>query len=269
MKRHEGRSEQLANPCGKAIAVAVLCLGFLLAYAPAQGGGTLRFCLRNEPKTFDPLKVEDDSSAAIRYLTGGVLVRVNRQTQELEPELALSWKVSKDGRQISFRLRGGVSFSDSTPFSAEDVAYTVQQLMDPALHSATGDAFRSGTGSVETKVISPTQISVRFPAPVAGLDRLFDQVAILSERSSKKEMAVLGPFMVADYKPGASVLLKRNPNYWKTDEQGRKLPYLDSIRLDIQANRDVEMLRFKRNEIDLINALDSEYFDKLASTSQT
>jgi peptide/nickel transport system substrate-binding protein len=139
--------------------------------------------------------------------------------------------------------------------------------MDPALHSPTGDAFRSGTGSVETNVISRTQISIKFPAQVAGLDRLFDQVAILSEHSSKKEMAVLGPFMVADYKPGSSVFLKRNPNYWKTDDQGHKLPYLDSIRLDIQPNRDVEMLRFKRGELDLINSLDSEYFDKLAATS--
>jgi peptide/nickel transport system substrate-binding protein len=196
-----------------------------------------------------------------------VLVRVNRQTQELEPELAQSWKVSKDGRQISFHLRSGISFSDGTAFTAEDVAYTVQQLMDPALHSPTGDAFRSGPGNVETKVISSTQISIKFPAQVSGLDRLFDQVAILSQHSSKKEMAVLGPFMVADYKPGATVLLKRNPNYWKTDEQGRKLPYLDSIRLDIQPNRDVEMLRFKRGELDLINSLDSEYFDKLAATS--
>jgi peptide/nickel transport system substrate-binding protein len=267
MKRHEDTLRKMVNPCGKAIAVAVLCLGSLLGRAVAQGGGELRFCLRTEPKTFDPLKVEDDASGAIRYLTGGVLLRVNRQTQELEPELAMSWKVSKDGRQISFRLRSGISFSDGTPFSAEDVAYTVQQLMDPALHSPTGDAFRSGTGSVETNVISRTQISIHFPAQVAGLDRLFDQVAILSEHSSKKEMAVLGPFMVADYKPGSSVLLKRNPNYWKTDEQGRKLPYLDSIRLDIQPNRDVEILRFKRGELDLINSLDSEYFDKLAATS--
>jgi peptide/nickel transport system substrate-binding protein len=164
-------------------------------------------------------------------------------------------------------LRTGVSFSDGTPFSAEDVAYTMQQLMDPALHSATGDAFRSATGNVETKVTSPSQVSITFPAPVAGLDRLFDQVAILSERSSKREMAVLGPFMLADYKPGATVLLKRNPNYWKTDEQGHKLPYLDSIRMDIQPNRDVEMLRFKRGELDLINSLDSEYFDKLAATA--
>jgi len=143
----------------------------------------------------------------------------------------------------------------------------VQQLMDPALHSPTGDAFRSGPGTVATKVISSTQIAITFPAPVAGLDRLFDQVPVMSAHAPKREMAVLGPFMVADYKPGATVLLKRNPNYWKTDAQGRKLPYLDSIRLDIQPNRDVEMLRFRRGELDLINSLDSEYFDKLASTS--
>jgi peptide/nickel transport system substrate-binding protein len=143
----------------------------------------------------------------------------------------------------------------------------VEQLMDPALHSPTGDSFRTGPGNVATKILSPSQISITFPAPVAGLDRLFDQVAILSAHSPKKEMAVLGPFVVADYKAGSTVLLKRNPNYWKTDGQGRKLPYLDSIRLDIQPNRDVEMLRFKRGEVDLINSLDSEYFDKLAATS--
>jgi peptide/nickel transport system substrate-binding protein len=249
----------------KAILTSTLCFGVLAGSVFAQS--ELRFCLRSEPKTFDPLKVEDDASVAIRYLTGGVLLRMNRQTQALEPELAQSWKVSKDGKQITFKLRSGISFSDGTPFSAEDVAYTVQQMMDPALHSPTGDAFRSGAGNVETKIISPTQISITFPALVAGLDRQFDQVAILSAHSAKKEMAVLGPFMVADYKAGSSVLLKKNPNYWKSDAQGRKLPYLDSIRLDIQPNRDVEMLRFKRAEIDLVNSLDSEYFDKLATTS--
>ncbi len=249
----------------KPIAVSIVCLSLLAGSAWAQG--ELRFCLRSEPKTFDPLKVEDDASVTIRYLTGGVLLRMNRRTQVLEPELAESWKVSKDGRQISFKLRSGISFSDGTPFSAEDVAYTVKQLMDPALHSPTGDAFRSGPGNVETKIISPTQISITFPAAVAGLDRQFDQVAILSAHSPKKEMAVLGPFMVADYKPGATVMLKRNPNYWKADAQGRKLPYLDSIELDIQPNRDVEMLRFRRGEIDLVNSLDSEYFDKLGATS--
>src|SRR5579871_4833027 len=265
LRSHPKRFPSMQTKWKRKIAISMLCLMALAGSALAQG--TLRFCLRWEPKTFNPLKVEEDASMAIRYLTGGVLVRLNRQTQVLEPGLAESWTVSKDTKQITFKLRSGISFSDGTPFSAEDVAYTVQQLMDPALHSPTGDSFRSGPGNVEMKIISPTEISITFPAPVAGLDRQFDQVAILSAHSPKKEMAVLGPFVVADYKAGASLLLKRNPNYWKTDEQGRKLPYLDAINLDIQPNRDVEMLRFKRNEIDLINSLDSEYFDKLAQTS--
>ncbi|HET7890110.1 MAG TPA: ABC transporter substrate-binding protein [Candidatus Sulfotelmatobacter sp.] len=265
MMRLRGRFAVMKTMGRRVIAVLIVSLWLLAASAMAQG--ELRFCLHSEPKTFDPLKVEDDASVAIRYLTGGVLVRMNRQTLALEPELAQSWKVSKDSRGITFKLRSGVSFSDGTPFSAEDVAFTIRQLMDPALHSPTGDAFRSGPGEVETKIISPTQISITFPAPVAELDRQFDQVAMLSAHSAKKEMAVLGPFMVSDYKPGATVLLKRNPNYWKTDAQGHKLPYLDSIQLDIQRNRDLEMLRFKRGEIDLINSLDSDYFDKLVTTS--
>ena len=245
----------------------LVCCALLSAVAFSQSGGELRFCLHSEPKTFDPLLVDDDSSLSIRYLTGGVLVRVNRHTQDIEPELAESWKVSKDGKQIIFKLRHGIAFSDGTPFSAEDVAFTMQRLMDPALHSTTGDAFRSGNGAVSTKVIAPDQVSITFPASLAGIDRLFDQVAIMSAHSPKKEAAVLGPFVVAEYKAGSSLLLRRNPNYWKKDSQGRRLPYLDSIRLDIQSNHDVEMLRFKRGELDLINAIDTDYFDRLAASS--
>src|ERR1700760_4647493 len=144
----------------KTIAMLAFC-ATIVATASAQG--QLRFCLRSEPKTFDPLKVEDDASAAIRYLTGGVLVRMNRQTQALEPALAVSWKVSKDSKQITFKLRNGISFSDGTPFSADDVAYTVQQLMDPALHSATGDSFRSADGKVITNLLGKNHIVITFP----------------------------------------------------------------------------------------------------------
>ena len=247
--------------------VAVVSLALASGSAFAQNGGELRFCLHSEPKTFDPVLVDDDASLSIRYLTGGVLVRSNRRTQELEPELAESLKVSNDGKQITFKLRHGITFSDGSPFSSEDVAFTMQRLMDPALHSSTGDAFRSGNGAVSSKIIAPDQVSITFPAPLAGLERLFDQVAIMSAHSPKKEAAVLGPFMVAEHKAGSSLLLRRNPNYWKKDSQGRRLPYLDSIRLDIQSNRDVEMLRFKRGELDLINVIDSDFFDRLAASS--
>src|SRR5581483_2649787 len=205
--------------------------------ASAQAGGELRFCLHSEPKTFNPLLAQDEASESIRYLTGGVLVRLNRQTQQLEPELATAWKISDQGKTISFHLRENLRFSDGTPFSADDVAYTVKQLMDPALHSPVGDEFRSGTGNVQTRVVKKNQIVVTFPAPVSGMDKLFDQVAIMSAQSPKKEMAVLGPYYVAENKAGAYLLLRRNPNYWKHDASGRQLPYVETVRVDIQQNR--------------------------------
>jgi peptide/nickel transport system substrate-binding protein len=213
--------------------------------------------------------MSDDSSETIRYLTGGVLLRVNRLTQQLEPELATSWKVTNAGKTISFKLRENLRFSDGTTFSADDVAYTIQQLMDPALHSPTGDAFRSGEGKVQTQVLAHNRIVITFPAPIAGLDKLFDQVAIMSAKSPQKEMAVLGPYFVAENKAGAYLILKRNPSYWKHDAAGRPLPYIDSVRLDIQHNRDIEMLRLVRGEIDFINSLDAEYFDKVMSENPT
>jgi peptide/nickel transport system substrate-binding protein len=240
----------------------VLLLGGVWA---ANAANELRFCLRTEPKTFNPLLVEDESSSSIRYLTGGVLIRLNRYTQELEGELATKWKVSENGRRIDFELRRGVRFSDGTPFSCDDVAYTMRQLMDPALHSSTGDAFRSAPGEVEIKCTSPSSATVRFPGPVAALAKQFDEVAVLSAASPRKESAVLGPFELGEYKPGAYVLLKRNPNYWKRDANGHALPYLDSIRLEIQQNRELELLRFRRGELDLVNKLDPDMFDRLSS----
>ena len=74
---------------------------------------------------------------------------------------------------------------------------------------------------------------------------------------------MLGPFYVADYKAGSYVLLQKNPNYWKHDAQGHALPYIDSVRLDIQRNRDIELLRFRRGELQLINRLEAEQFERL------
>jgi len=245
---------------------AVFALGWALAsaFAAAQSNQQLRFCLHSDPKTFNPLLAEEDSSETIRYLTGGVLMRLNRLTQDLEPELATAWRVSDGGKTITFKLRSGLSFSDGTPFTADDVAYTIQQMMDPNLHSPTGDAFRSGDGKVQTRVFDAERLSVTFPAPIAGLDKLFDQVAIMSAKSPKKEMAVLGPYAVVDYKAGNYVLLEKNPNYWRHDSTGKQLPYIQTVRLDIQSNRDNEMLKLVHGEIDFINSLDAEYFDKLS-----
>ncbi len=237
----------------------------LCGVAAVSSGSELRFCLRTDPKTFNPLLVEDESSETVRYLTGGVLIRLNRYTQELEGELATKWKVSENGRRIDFDLRPGVRFSDGTPFTCEDVVYTMRQTMDPELHTPVGDAFRSAPGAVESRCAGTSAVTVRFPAPVAALAAQFDQVAIVSAHSAAKESPVLGPFELGEYKPGAYVLLRRNPNYWKHDANGRALPYLDSIRLEIQQNRELELLRFRRGELDIVNKLDPDMYDRLST----
>ena len=242
-------------------ALAILLLS--AAHAAVPYGGELRYCLYSEPKTFNPLLVADTSSEQIRYLTAGVLVRVNRLTQELTPELALSWRVAPTGRTITFQLRRQAAFSDGTPFSSADVAYTMQTLLDPKLHAPTAEPFNAAAGSIKIDRPSDHEITLTFPAPIAGLARLFDQVGILSKTSARKEMATAGPFYVAEYKPGSEVRLARNPYYWKRDAQGRRLPYLDSLRLYIQQNRDMEAMRFQRGELDLMSTVSPETFDQL------
>ena len=85
----------------------------------------------------------------------------------------------------------------------------------------------------------------------------------MSRQSPLKEAAVLGAFRLAEHKPGSYLLLTRNPTYWKT-EGGRRLPYLDAVRLEIQQNREIELIKFQRGELHLLSGVDPEQFDRLA-----
>ncbi len=239
------------------IAALVWCL-------PLLGAGELRFALHHEPKTLNPMAASDDAAETLRYLTCGVLIRVNRLTQELQPELAQSWKLSADNRAITFQLREGVSFSDGTPFTAADVAASVEQMLNPALRSPVADTFMLGGVPPKVAVDAHHKVTFTFGAPVAGMARLFDELAILSSQSPLKEKATLGPFVLDSYKPGVEVLLKRNPNYWKRDATGARLPYLDAVRIPIQANREIELNRFRAGELDLMNSIDPESYERLA-----
>jgi peptide/nickel transport system substrate-binding protein len=223
----------------------------------------LRFCVHAEPKNLNPLTPVDDASDTVRYLTSGVLIRVNRVTQQAEPGLATEWSVSRDSRAISFHIRPGVKFSDGTPFVPADVEYTFQQLLDPKLQSPLADSFRLGSG----KPLFETRgevVKITFSAPVADFVTLFDSLPILSGQSKLGQKAVLGPFVIKEYKPGVEVLLVRNPFFWKHDAQGRPLPYLDSVRLPIQQNRETELTRFRRGDFHLIDGIDPAIFDHLA-----
>jgi peptide/nickel transport system substrate-binding protein len=223
----------------------------------------LRLCLRSDPRTLDPLLVDEEVGETIRFLTGGVLIRFNRTTQRMEPELAEKWKLSKDGKRLTFTLRQGVRFSDGSAFSANDAAATLRRLFDPSVRSPMGDSFRAGEAAAQVLVEGPHQVAVVFPAAIAGVERLFDQVAISPAQSKSKDRAVLGPFAVGEYSPGDHIILKRNSYYWRRDQKGKRLPYLSSIRFDIQSNRDIELLRFRRGELHMIAGLDATSFEQL------
>ncbi len=231
-----------------------------LATALLAAGSELRFVLHDDPKTMDPLLMADENAEAIRYLTEGVLIRVNRLTQQPQPELATSWKISKDGTKVTLQLRRDVKFPDGAPFTSEDVVETFRHLLDPALHSPVADTFKTDKGTVKVSAAGPFVVLAEFPAPTAGIDRIFDQVAIVSAKAAQRPAPGLGPFLVAERKAGVMILLKRNPNYWKSG-----LPSLDSIRLDIEQNRDLELLRFRRGEIQLIEKLTPDLYERLSA----
>ncbi len=238
---------------------------FFLFMAASAFGAELRLALHDEPKTLDPWLTADESAETLQYLTEGVLIRVNRLTQQPEPQLAVSWTVSKDATKITFQLREGVHFPDGSPFTAEDVTRSFERLLDPALHSPIADTFKTDKGVVKVRSDGPHTVIAEFPAPTASIERLFDQVAIVSAKATQRPAPGLGPFVIAERRPGVSIVLKRNAAYWKHDSSGNPLPRIDAIRLDIEQNRDLELMRFRRGEIQMIDKLTPEAFDQLAS----
>ncbi|MGC4054846.1 MAG: ABC transporter substrate-binding protein [Paludibaculum sp.] len=242
------------------IRLLTLTLLFVFSLPAAE----LRFALHAEPKQLDPLLVADDSAEAIRYLTEGVLIRVNRLTQKPEAELATSWQVTNGGKRVVFTLRRGVKFPDGSSFTAKDVAATFQKLLDPALHSPLADTFKTEKGEVRVSAQDDYTVIADFPASAGAFERLFDQVPILSAAARQRPAPGLGPFLIAEHSPGSHLILRRNAAYWKKQANGKPLPLLDSLRIEFQQNRDLELLRFRRGELQLIDSLTPDLYERLA-----
>ena len=238
---------------------------YLAMAAMLARGAELRLALHDDAKTLDPFLAADESAETLLYLTEGVLIRVNRLTQQPEPELAQSWKIENNGARIVFHLRPNIQFPDGSAFTAADVVATFHRLLDPALHSPIADTFKTGHGIVQVKAEGASTVVADFPAPASAIERMFDQVAIVSAKVTERPAPGLGPFIIAGRRPGVSILLKRNLCYWKRDAQGGALPRVDAIRLDIEQNRDLEVLRFRRGELQFIDKLTPDLYDRLAA----
>jgi peptide/nickel transport system substrate-binding protein len=111
---------------------ALLALFILAMAAPLAADRVVRSGSLAEPATIDPAQSWDDTSS---FYVGNIfdtLVRLNPQTMNIEPLLAVSWETSQDGRTWTFNLRRGITFHDGTPFDADAVVFTFFRQMDPA-----------------------------------------------------------------------------------------------------------------------------------------
>ena len=253
-----------------------LCMALLLislvsgSLAQAQAGppGELAWALKYDPKTLDPAKVDDQASEMVRYLTGGVLLRVNRRTQQIEPNLAENWSLSRDGRLVTFHLRRGLRFSDGSALGAKDVAATLKRILDPVTAAPVAEEFLS-PHEVSVDAPDPLTVRVHLPRRIVAIGRVFDEIAIEPAGRPSGGRITAGSFVVAEYKRGQYIRLDRNSYYWRHDDAGAALPYLPSLRLDILSNREQEQRRFVRGRYQLIDSLPAENYSLLARTSAT
>lgn len=255
------RSVRLALLFGVSLLPMLWCAGGL--GQKSDGSGTIAWAIGYDPKTFDPAKVDDQASELVRYLTGGVLLRLNRGNLRVEPALAESWSVSPDGRLITFRLRPQLRFSDGASLTSADVAATLRRVLLPATGAPVAEEFVA-PAKVTVEAPDPLTVRVHLAERVTAVASLFDEIAIEPGGKSTEGRVTAGPFIVAGYKHGESVQLARNPFYWKHAPDGTSLPRLAGVRLDVLNNRETEELRFARGEYSVLEDVPADGFAALS-----
>src|ERR1700691_3314893 len=245
-------------------------------------GGHLTIGERAGPKTLNPVTATDAVSREVIGRIMGDLIEINRSTQQTEPALAKSWKISPDGRTFTLQLRKGIRFSDGVPFDADDVVFSFGVYMDEAVDSPQRDLLIIDGKPIAVSKVD--QYTVRFvlPRPYAAAERLFDGLAMLPKHLLEKPyhdghfaqawslnvspagIAGLGPFRLKQYVPGQRVVLERNPYYWKVDRENQRLPCFDALVFLFVGTEDAEIMRFEAGETDIVSRLSSDIYRLLA-----
>ncbi|MGJ8654341.1 MAG: ABC transporter substrate-binding protein [Opitutaceae bacterium] len=219
--------------------------------------------------TLNPLVNESyfGSSVINRILDG--MVTLHPDTGEVIPNLAKSWEISEDNLEYIFHLRRGVHWSDGHPFTAEDVVFTWKTFFAKELDPETGETvlddegrakYRYNSRSTFSQLINgkePTvemidDYTIKMTTPevyapfllFAGgeeilpkhvLEQSFEDGTLLDQWSLETainrpwEIIGLNMYILDAYRPGERIVFKRNPNYWKVNTAGDRLPYVERI----------------------------------------
>jgi oligopeptide transport system substrate-binding protein len=230
------------RPPGRRRAGAILVSLAVLAMAVLvhAGAGPMRAVNRDEvrilvdpPSTFDPAAQSDVATAAVTAQLYETLTTYDAALQ-LQPALAASWDVADDGRRVVFHLRSGLTFSDGTPLTAEDVVGSWLRLLDPTHPSplvallidvkgarafVTGQStdpasvgLKANGSDVEIELERP---GADFPAIVSA--PIFGVVPPAAWRDSQQAFGV-GAVVSGGYTVAATsteeITLERNEHYW-------------------------------------------------------
>jgi peptide/nickel transport system substrate-binding protein len=182
-----------------------------------------------------------------------------RADQDIEPfpQLAKSWEWSEDGKELTMHLIEGAKWSDGEPFTSEDVLFTWEDyIVDPNVNSWQKSTAWEFDGQ-PTKLEALDDYTIKFTFPVEKPVQLFYQMdeqefSIMPAHVLKpfhpkynsdmdyKEfenalppdalpVVTMGPLAAVEYKTDELLIARRNPYYWKVDEEGNQLPYMDEV----------------------------------------
>jgi len=198
------------------------------------------------------------------------LIRISHNLDQLLPDLATGWKVNEEGTVFTFNLRRGVKWHDGEPFTADDIIWNYNALVNPETGTIHGRQWLGGIvgyqdvadGTTDElsglKKIDDYTIEITFtgPAPVNlwNLGYLFifpehilgdTPVNEIVSHPYWTEMRIgTGPFRFVSYTPKQSIVYVRNDNYW-----GKKA-YLDRIIWHIYDNAETALIALEKGEID-------------------
>ncbi|MDW8058800.1 MAG: ABC transporter substrate-binding protein [Thermomicrobium sp.] len=197
---------------------------------PLAGPGTSRGIVEagfEEPRTLNPLFVADPLSEALSRLLFDGLVALDPATGQPVPALAESWEVSADGTVYTFHLRQGVRWHDGQPFSAIDVVFTYQRLLDPDVRSPRYSRLAERVKSVE--LVDSDTVRITLIRPDASFLPTLGTIGIVPEHVlgtvlpqqlvtdpfGLSSAVGTGPFMFGQWMRGVSLTLRTNPDYYR------------------------------------------------------
>jgi peptide/nickel transport system substrate-binding protein len=197
----------------RALYLAALCLSLTACHSRRDDPGTV-VVIESSPNSLDPRIGTDAQSEKIDGLIFDALVRKDDH-YEMKPWLAASWE-RPDSLTWIFHLRDGVRFSDGRPLGAEDVAWTINSLIDGSLITAKGGNFASVEKALVTDRLTVVVAMKR--ADESLLFNLSDGLFGVVPRGSGKDFGRSpvgsGAFRFISAEQDKEVVLDRVPSYW-------------------------------------------------------